>query len=77
MSFKVRIPVDIVVTYGADVDVILSHDEMQEYIQGKDIKEIVTAKEVRDLYDQFNDGSKEYIDHEFKVVWDESWHVLD
>ena len=77
MPFKVRIPVDIVVTYGADVDVILSHDEMQEYIQGKDIKEIVTAKEVRDLFDQYHEGSQEKIDQDFKVLWDESWHKLD
>lgn len=72
MPFKVRIPVDIVVTYGADVDVILSHDEYQEYIQGKDIKEIVTAKDVKDLYDKYVVGSQEFMEEDFRILWDES-----
>ena len=72
MSFKVIIPVDIVVTYGADVDVILSHDEYQEYIQGKDIKEIVTAKDVKDLYDKYVVGSQEFMEEDFRILWDES-----
>lgn len=72
MSFKVRIPVEILVTYGAEVDVILSHDEYQEYIQGKDIKEIVTAKDVKGLYDKYVIGSQEFLEDEFRILWDES-----
>ena len=72
MSFKVRIPVDLIVTYGSEVEVNLSHDEYQEYIQGKDIKEIVTAKDVKGLYDKHVIGSQEFLEDEFRILWDES-----
>lgn len=72
MSFKVRIPVEVVVTYGAEVDVILSHDEYQEYIQGKDISEIVSAEDVEMLYNKHVVGSQEFLEDEFKILWDES-----
>ena len=72
MSFKVRIPVEVVVTYGAEVEVSLSHDEYQEYIQGKDISEIVSADDVEMLYNKYVIGSQEFLEDEFKVLWDES-----
>jgi len=77
MSFKVKIPVDIVVTYYADVDVVLSHDEYQEYVQGKNIKEIVTDREVRDVYDANGAINKEFMFEELTILWHESWPNLD
>lgn len=73
MSFKVRIPVDLIVTYGSEVEVNLSHDEYQEYIQGKDIKEIVSVTEVNMLYEKYADLNREFLADELKILWDESW----
>jgi hypothetical protein len=72
MSFKVRIPVELLVTYGADVEVTLSHDEYQEYIQGKDIKELVSVTEVSTLYDKYADFGREFMYDELNILWDES-----
>lgn len=73
MSFKVRIPVELLVTYGADVEVTLSHDEYQEYIQGtKQIQELVSATDVNILYNKYADYQKEFIDDELHILWDES-----
>lgn len=70
--FKVRIPVEVVVTYGAEVDVILSHDEYQEYIKGKDIKELVSKADVSSLYKEYSEHDKEFLEEELVVLWDES-----
>jgi len=70
--FKVRIPVEVVVTYGAEVDVILSHDEYQEYIKGKDIKELVSKADVSSLYKEYSEYDKEFLEEELVVLWDES-----
>lgn len=72
MSFKVRIPVDLIVTYGSEVEVSLSHDEYQEYIQGKDIKQIVSVAEVNMLYEKYADLNREFLMDELKILWDES-----
>jgi len=72
MSFKVRIPVELLVTYGAEVEVSLSHDEYQEYIQGKDIKELVSVTEVNTLYDKYADFGREFLCDELNILWDES-----
>ena len=70
MSFKVRIPVELLVTY---VEVSLSHDEYQEYIQGKDIKEIVSVHDVNVLYEKYADLNREFLMDELNILWDESW----
>jgi hypothetical protein len=70
--FKVRIPVEVVVTYGAEVDVILSQDEYQEYIKGKDIKELVSKADVSSLYKEYSEYDKEFLEEELVVLWDES-----
>ncbi len=70
--FKVRIPVEVVVTYGAEVDVVLSHDEYQEYIKGKDIKELVSKTDVSSLYKEYSEYDKEFLEEELVVLWDES-----
>ncbi len=70
--FKVRIPVEVVVTYGAEVDVILSHDEYQEYIKGKDIKELVSKADVSSLYKEYSEYDKEFLEEQLVVLWDES-----
>ena len=70
--FKVKIPVEVVVTYGAEVDVILSHDEYQEYIKGKDIKELVSKADVSSLYKEYSEYDKEFLEEELVVLWDES-----
>jgi len=70
--FKVRIPVEVVVTYGAEVDVTLSHDEYQEYIKGKNIKELVSKTDVSSLYKEYSEYDKEFLEEELVVLWDES-----
>ena len=70
--FKVRIPVEVVVTYGAEVDVTLSHDEYQEYIKGKNIKELVSKADVSSLYKEYSEYDKEFLEEELVVLWDES-----
>ena len=70
--FKVRIPVEVVVTYGAEVDVTLSHDEYQEYIKGKNIKELVSKADVSSLYKEYSEYDKEFLEEELIVLWDES-----
>jgi len=70
--FKVKIPVEVVVTYGAEVDVILSHDEYQEYIKGKDIKELVSKADVSSLYKEYSEYDKEFLEEQLVVLWDES-----
>ena len=70
--FKVKIPVEVVVTYGAEVDVILSHDEYQEYIKGKNIKELVSKTDVSSLYKEYSEYDKEFLEEELVVLWDES-----
>ena len=70
--FKVRIPVEVVVTYGAEVDVTLSHDEYQEYIKGKNIKELVSKTDVSSLYKEYSEYDKEFLEEQLVVLWDES-----